>query len=242
MRQRSWHRTGRPGAGPPLPSTSATCCSKSTSSSPSPHSSPARIPVSTSSRMIAVSRRFSKVLPAAGRQQRGQRVVLENGHWLLWNRRRAHPLHRRARDLAVVQQPLEQLLQRAVVLGDGGRRETPFAHIARYRSTCSRAIPRRRRHAARGQVVAEGAARSSGRTAIVASDRPRARSEMRQSSSSASSASDGRRWGGLRAIHRWQSTRLYDRCAGLNPLAELESLVFTGVVGRVGLEPTTQGL
>lgn len=63
-------------------------------------------------------RRFSKVLPSADVQQGSQLVVGEDVDRLLGYRRGAHPFHRRPRDLAVLDQAWEQLLQRAVALGD----------------------------------------------------------------------------------------------------------------------------
>ena len=65
-------------------------------------------------------------VPATRRQQRQQLLDREDRDRLLGNRGRSHAFHRRALDLAVVDEPDEELLQAAVVLGDRGR-----AHLGR---------------------------------------------------------------------------------------------------------------
>jgi hypothetical protein len=94
----------------------------------SPTNSEARIPVSMNIRVIASSRRFPRVWPFAGRNECEEFGVSQDRHRLLRNRWRRHALHRIGGDLAVVDEEPEQLLKRAVVLGDGGRAD-PFEDV-----------------------------------------------------------------------------------------------------------------
>src|SRR3982074_2078157 len=69
-------------------------------------------------------RRISAVLERvalARRKEPRERVIVEDRDRLLRNRWRAHSLHRRPRDLAISDHPFEQLLQRSIALGHGGR-------------------------------------------------------------------------------------------------------------------------
>lgn len=70
--------------------------------------------------MTAVSRRWSYSLPEQGRQQAAELAVAEDGHRHLRHLRRAHTGHRRGRDLALLLQPAEELLEREEPVG--GRR------------------------------------------------------------------------------------------------------------------------
>jgi hypothetical protein len=70
---------------------------------------------------------LERVAPARGKKRR-ERSVAEDRHRLLRDRRRRHPLHRRTRDLPLVGQPPEQLLQRPIVLGDRRRRQATIPH------------------------------------------------------------------------------------------------------------------
>ena len=118
--RQSCGRRAAPAPGRPCRSRRATSCSKSRSSTRRPTSSARRAPESTSSMIMAVSRRASKSLPAQAANSR-RRPHREIGERADPARRAAHLGHRVGGDLAFVLQPGVEHLERPIAVG-GGRR------------------------------------------------------------------------------------------------------------------------
>ena len=100
----------------------------------------------------------------AGLEQPGELVEVEDRHGLFGHRGRAHCLHRGPLELAVDDEPAEELLQRAVVLGDGGRCDALVhrGQVALERAAGDRGVAGVQ--ALRVEPVAQGGAARSGRT------------------------------------------------------------------------------
>ena len=121
-----WRSKGQARGRRPLPSTSATSWSKSTSSTRRPIHSPRRMPVEASRRMMAVSRRSSNDVPAQAASRRSSSSVRSTGRRLVGNGGRAHARHRRVADLVLAGQPAKDLLERPIAVG---HRRRPVAGV-----------------------------------------------------------------------------------------------------------------